>query len=136
MQGGISLFSCSVIHVLRLPVILAVQRIRACTAEQTSTNNSLFLAVILSLSLFLCVCVNQVWSAPLANGSTAVLLLNRLETPHEITAHWTALGIDDATTRKAVRDVSSRVDAGVMAGSLTATVPGHGAKLFKLSEPG
>ena len=83
-----------------------------------------------------CVCVNQVWSAPLANGSTAVLLLNRLETPHEITAHWTALGIDDATTRKAVRDVSGRVDAGVMAGSLTATVPGHGAKLFKLSEPG
>lgn len=77
----------------------------------------------------------QVWAAPLVNGSMAVLLINRLETPHDITAHWSALGIADATARKTVRDVSRRVDIGVMTGSLIATVPGHSAKLFKLAEP-
>lgn len=73
----------------------------------------------------------QVWAVSLADGGTAVLLLNRLETAHDITAHWSALGLPAGAT-KSVRDVLQRTGMPAATDSLTANVPAHGVRFFKL----
>jgi alpha-galactosidase len=104
-------------------------RLQAMTSFVTSCYDHPVLKQCLSVSM------NeelQVWAAPLADGGIVVLLLNRLEVAQKITAHWGDVGLNETVT-KTVRDILKRADQGAMAGALTASVPGHGCRLFKLS---
>lgn len=72
----------------------------------------------------------EVWSKPLAApGERAVLLLNRTGDPATITAHWSDLGLQDASTAS-VRDVWAHKDLGTFSTSFSAKVPSNDAALL------
>jgi alpha-galactosidase len=75
----------------------------------------------------------EVWSKPLANGSRAVLLLNRGAASASISVAWHTLGYPDALTAK-VRDLWKAEDVGSMRGSFTAdNVPSHGVVMLTVT---
>jgi alpha-galactosidase len=74
----------------------------------------------------------EVWSKQLADGSRAVVLLNRGDKPAAITADWTDLGYP-ATVAATVRDLWSRRELGRKSGSLTAEVTSHSVKMFRIT---
>ena len=74
---------------------------------------------------------NEVWGGPLEGGNFTVILLNRGDVEASITANWIDLGLD-VNQSVMVRDLWQMKDMGMMKGSVTATVPSHGVKMFKM----
>ncbi|WP_298689957.1 glycoside hydrolase family 27 protein [uncultured Sphingomonas sp.] len=68
---------------------------------------------------------HEVWSRPLADGSRAVLLLNRGTQAASIVAAWTDIGYP-ANTTAAVRDLWAHRALGRKTGGFTAVVAAHG----------
>jgi len=75
----------------------------------------------------------QVWAKKLAaNGTVAVVLLNRSGSSASITADWSAIGLPAGAAT--VRDLWSHTDAGSFTGSYTAaSVPSHGVAMLKIT---
>lgn len=74
----------------------------------------------------------EIWSRPLADGTTAVALFNRGLMPRRIEANWSDLGRDGS---QLVRDLWQRADLGVFTDSYGTVVPSHGAVLLKVGNP-
>ena len=75
---------------------------------------------------------NEVWAGPLDGGAYAVILLNRGTATANVTASWSDFGVDPSK-EAAVRDLWQMKDLGSMKGSVTATVPSHGAIMYKIT---
>ena len=71
----------------------------------------------------------EVWAKPLADGSTAALLINRGEDRERITANFKDIGVSGTKT---VRDLWERKDLGRFTGSFSARVPRHGVVLVRV----
>jgi len=71
----------------------------------------------------------EVWSRPLWDGSIAVALFNRTTEKAKVTARWKDLGLSGTYQ---VMDVWQIKNIGTREDSLSATVPAHGAMLFKV----
>ena len=75
----------------------------------------------------------EVWAGDLIHGKIALILLNRSDKEHTITAQWKDdLGLDDNQTML-VRDVWQHEDIGVHQQSFTALVPSHAVVAIELS---
>ena len=72
---------------------------------------------------------HEVWARPLADGSTAVLLINEGEDKERVTARFSDVG---ASGTKSVRDLWAHKDLGQSTDSFSADVPNHGAVLVRL----
>jgi len=72
----------------------------------------------------------QVWSKPLADGSRAVVLLNRSGLQTVITASWRTLGLRGSAR---VRDLWTHSDVGAMTDRFNATVPAHGVVMIRIT---
>lgn len=73
----------------------------------------------------------QVWYSLNADSSYTVALFNLGTTEANLTANWSDLGLDGSAT---VRDLWAKKDLGQFASGYTAaTVPPHGARLFKVT---
>ena len=72
----------------------------------------------------------HVWMKPLADGSRAVVLLNRSALQTVIAASWRGIGMSD-TAR--VRDLWAHADLGTFARRFTATVPAHGVVMVRIT---
>ncbi|MGA7415771.1 MAG: alpha-galactosidase [Bryobacteraceae bacterium] len=70
----------------------------------------------------------EVWSKQLADGSRAVVLLNRSGGAKEMTVNWTEIGYP-ASLKANVHDLWSHKDVGSFTGSYSAKVPSHGVAL-------
>ncbi|HTS12898.1 MAG TPA: glycoside hydrolase family 27 protein [Candidatus Limnocylindrales bacterium] len=66
----------------------------------------------------------EVWSKQMADGSRAVILLNRGDGEQEITATWEQIGYPEHLNAS-VRDMWAHKDLGKFTGSYKATVPSH-----------
>jgi alpha-galactosidase len=74
----------------------------------------------------------EVWAKELADGSRAVALLNRDTTAASVTVSWPEIGYP-AGLEAVVRDLWAHRDVGRMRGRYTATVPGHGAVIVRIT---
>jgi alpha-galactosidase len=74
----------------------------------------------------------EVWSRPLWDGTVAVGLFNRGEKTAEVSAPWSALGLEG---EQPVRDLWRGRDLGGCSGEFRALVPSHGALLLKIGAP-
>ncbi len=72
---------------------------------------------------------SEIWTRPLWDGTIAVALFNRGSSKAAIKANWIDVGIHG---RQPVRDVWQMRSLGTRDGSLSATVPAHGAMLFRV----
>jgi alpha-galactosidase len=72
----------------------------------------------------------ELWARPLADGSIAIGLFNRGLQAAQMTATWQELGISGM---KAVRDLWQQKDLGAIDRQITATVPAHGAVVFRIT---
>ncbi|GAB4814199.1 hypothetical protein N2152v2_001245 [Parachlorella kessleri] len=84
----------------------------------------------------------EVYAAPLADGSRAVVLFNRHTlwglTEHptsNITVHWQQVGLNSSTVAT-VRDLFQEKDLGEFGGSFTAAVPLHDVVVVKVTPKG
>ena len=75
---------------------------------------------------------SEVWGGPLEGGAYAVVLLNRGLTASTVRANWSDLGVD-SNKEFNIRDLWQMKDLGSMKGSVTATVPGHGVVMYKIT---
>jgi alpha-galactosidase len=73
----------------------------------------------------------DVWAKQLADGSRAVVLLNRGSAPREVSVRWSDVGYPDELPA-AVRDLWEKRDLGQRTGSFAATVPSHGVVMIKV----
>jgi len=73
----------------------------------------------------------QTYSKQLADGSRAVILLNRSASEHELSVHWTEIGYP-AGLKAVVRDLWSHKDLGTFSGTYSAVVPSHGVVFLKI----
>jgi alpha-galactosidase len=71
----------------------------------------------------------EIWSRELADGYRAVILLNRGNSPENITVHWTDLGYPDSVTAQ-LRDLWKAKDLGRVKDSYTAEVASHGVVML------
>lgn len=78
--------------------------------------------------------VTDVWAGPLADPTPgfAVLLLNRGDIETNVTATWKDVGLSPTDSAE-VRDLWLHKDLGVRVGSVTASVPSHGAVFYRLT---
>ncbi len=75
----------------------------------------------------------EVWAKPLSGGEVAVGLVNQLESPTHVTVRLEDVGVSgDAQAR----DLWEHKDLGVVHGSYTAVVPGHGVAMLRLRPVG
>jgi alpha-galactosidase len=74
----------------------------------------------------------EVWARPLADGRRAVILFNRSSKEAPIAVNWTEIGYPK-TLGAQVRDLWKHQDLGVLKGSYSAAVPGHGAVMVKIT---
>jgi alpha-galactosidase len=74
----------------------------------------------------------EVWARPLADGGRAVLLLNRGNTPAEITADWAEIGYP-RTLGAELRDLWTHKSVGRVKGSFTAMVEPHGVVMVRVT---
>ena len=74
----------------------------------------------------------EIWSRPLADGTTAVALFNRGLAPRSIEVRWEDLGLSGP---QAIRDLWKRADLGTFAEGYSVMVPSHGAVLLKVGQP-
>ena len=75
---------------------------------------------------------SEVWCKPLADGKSVALVLLNLDddAPLNLTATWTELGLRGEAT---VRDLWAQRTLDPASGALTAEVPPHGTRMFKLT---
>jgi len=73
---------------------------------------------------------SEVWIKPLADGSKAVVLLNRGPAPAEISVSWKELGVETSTAE--VRNLWLRNDLGRFLSGYSAKVPSHGVVMVKV----
>ncbi len=73
----------------------------------------------------------EVWARPLADGTRAVILLNRGTTEQEIGVNWEELGYPGHLSA-AVRDLWQHKDLGNFTGKFTASVSSHGVVMVTL----
>lgn len=73
----------------------------------------------------------QIWSRPLANGDTAVVLYNAGKDPVEIAASWAMVGVPAGAHR--VRDLWAQADLGTFAAGYTATVSPRDVRFLRVS---
>ena len=71
------------------------------------------------------------WARTLADGSRAVILLNRGATEQEIGVNWEELGYPGHLTA-AVRDLWQHKDLGNFTGKFSASVASHGVVMVTL----
>ncbi len=71
----------------------------------------------------------EVWMKPLQDGSKAVALFNRSDTPYPITVQMKDVGFDGPLQ---ARDLWLHKDLGTLNGSYTAVVPRHGVVMLRL----
>ena len=74
----------------------------------------------------------EVWAKKMEDGSTAVGLFNRDETPQTVTAQWSDLGL---TGPQRVRDLWRQKDLGTYTGKFEVEIPRHGCMLLRLFAP-
>ena len=72
---------------------------------------------------------HDVWVKPLADGGTAVVLLNRTPVEQTITLNWAELGYP-ADRAAAVRDLWAHKDLGKFTGKFSAPVASHGVSMI------
>ena len=71
----------------------------------------------------------EVWAKPLSGGEVAVGLVNQLESPTHVTVRLEDVGVSgDAQAR----DLWEHKDLGIVHGSYTAVVQGHGVAMLRL----
>jgi len=76
----------------------------------------------------------EVWAGDLVDGKIALVLLNRSDKEHTITATWTEdLNILDENKKMSIRDVWMHTDIGIYQQSFTSLVPPHGVMAVELS---
>jgi alpha-galactosidase len=76
----------------------------------------------------------EVWSAPLADGSLAVLAFNKGPVPRQVKITWEMLGLD-ASRAYRVRDLWAHKDQPLPAkNEVSALVAPHGVVVLKLSK--
>eukprot|EP00038_Savillea_parva_P008429 m.176929 g.176929 ORF g.176929 m.176929 type:complete len:581 (+) comp14252_c0_seq1:36-1778(+) len=75
---------------------------------------------------------SQIFARSLQNDETAVVLLNRDETPTKLTVSWADLGLEPTATF-AVRDVINKKDLGHMTGEYSAVVGKHDVAFIRLA---
>ena len=73
----------------------------------------------------------QIWSRPLANGDTAVVLYNAGKDPVEIAASWAVVGVPAGAHR--VRDLWAQADLGTFAVGYNATVSPRDVRFLRVS---
>lgn len=76
--------------------------------------------------------MTEVWARPLWDGTVAVALFNRFFAKQDVTARWADIGVSGS---QPVRDLWQKKDLGVFDGSITLSVPAHGAVLLKIGVP-
>jgi hypothetical protein len=74
----------------------------------------------------------QVWGMRNADGTYTVALFNLGSRPADVAATWTSFGFDD---RAQVRDLWNRRDLGLHDGGISARLPAHGSRLFRVTPP-
>ncbi|HEX6803983.1 MAG TPA: glycoside hydrolase family 27 protein [Terriglobales bacterium] len=74
----------------------------------------------------------EIWSKPMRDGSRAVVLLNRGESPHEIPLSWEQIGYP-AHLSAAVRDLWTHRDLGKFSGKFSAPVERHGVVVVRVT---
>ena len=74
----------------------------------------------------------EVWARPLADGTTAVGLINGEPDAKTITVTWADLGLKGG---KPIRDLWLHKNAGVFFDKYSVEVPAHGAVLLKIGKP-
>ncbi len=74
----------------------------------------------------------EVWSRPLADGSRAVIFLNRGSKAATISVAWPEVGYPAALGAK-VRDLWKHADLGTFGGSFAAAVPAHGVVMARIT---
>lgn len=72
----------------------------------------------------------EVWVKPLSDGSVAVALFNRSESPREAGVHWSDVGLIGATN---VRDLWRKTDFPAKPEGFRTTLPSHGTVLLQVS---
>ncbi len=72
---------------------------------------------------------HEIWSKQMADGSRAVILLNRSASEATIELKWTDMGYPDNVSAS-VRDLWAHKDLGKQSGSYSASVAGHGVKML------
>jgi alpha-galactosidase len=72
----------------------------------------------------------QVWAKPMADGSRAVLLLNRASVPTTIIATWERVGLKAKQAR--VRDLWTHKDSSAVRERYSALVPSHGVVMLRV----
>jgi alpha-galactosidase len=73
----------------------------------------------------------QVWVRPLADGSRAVILLNRTGAEEELRADWRAIGLE--VGRAQVRDLWAHADRGPVRDAFVARVAPHAVVMVKVT---
>ena len=74
--------------------------------------------------------LQQVWYAQNADGSTTVALFNLADSPATVTGDFGRLGI---TGKATVRDIWAGQNTRNVTGSVSANLPAHGSKLYKIT---
>ncbi|WP_432891289.1 fibronectin type III domain-containing protein [Kribbella sp. CA-245084] len=77
--------------------------------------------------------LQQVWYAHNKDGSTTVALFNLADSPATVTGNFDQLGIDGKAT---VRDIWANQNTRNVSGQVSAALPAHGSKLYKISPNG
>jgi hypothetical protein len=75
----------------------------------------------------------QVWASNLGHGAYYVALFNLNALPSSVTFDWKDLGFANAVE---VRDLWSHAELGPHFNSISAVLPGHGARLFRVQAAG
>ncbi|HWD81943.1 MAG TPA: CBM35 domain-containing protein [Kribbella sp.] len=73
--------------------------------------------------------LQQVWYAKNTDGSTTVALFNLADSPATVTGNFGQLGIDGKAT---VRDIWADRNTPNVTGQVSAALPAHGSKLYKI----
>jgi alpha-galactosidase len=74
----------------------------------------------------------EVWGRQLADGGRAVILLNRSQSPADITVRWEDLGYPTHLSIK-VRDLWEHKDLAAATGKFTANVPSHSLVMLRVT---
>jgi alpha-galactosidase len=79
-----------------------------------------------------------IWARPLSDGTYAVGMFNRGDSPQQVTVNFSDLPAPEGTSvsgPQPIRDLWRRADRGTMTDKFTATVPRHGVVLIKIGKP-
>ena len=71
----------------------------------------------------------EVWAGNLSNGSYAMLLLNRADTPQKVEISWDEIGFDNKTLK--LRDLWEQKDLGEFNDSFSVSLESHDSVLLK-----